>query len=170
MQLEIPTLTTPRLVLRGFQAKDWPAFAALNADRAFRRYLGDGQVLSANDAWTQMERFLGQWALRGYGLFVVEHEGRLAGRVGVLHPAGWLEPELAWGIAPALWGRGLAVEAAATARDWAFAACGFPQLASFILPQNGRSVRVAEKLGAVRAGDVEVMGLTTQRWVHHRPG
>ena len=170
MRFEIPTLTTARLLLRSFRPKDAPAYAAMNADPAFRRYLGDGKVLSADEAWTQMERALGQWALRGYGLFAVEASGVLAGRVGVLHPAAWPEPELAWGIAPSFWGQGLAMEAAAAVRDWAFDACGFPHLASFILAENTRSVRVAEKLGAFRAGDVEVLGVTAQRWVHPRRG
>lgn len=164
----IPTLRTPRLLLRPFSAADWDGFAALNADADFRRFLGDGRVLSRDEAWTQMERILGQWALLGYGLLAVEHEGRFAGRVGVLRPAGWPEPELAWGIAPAFWGFGLAAEAAAAARDWAFKACGFTQLASFILPANARSARVAEKLGATRAGEITILGRTVDRWVHRR--
>ena len=169
-RFEIPTLTTGRLLLRGFRPDDAAAYATMNADPVFRRFLGDGKVLSADEAWTQMERALGQWALRGYGLFAVEVAGALAGRVGVLHPANWPEPELAWGIAPVFWGQGLAAEAAVAARDWAFTACGFPHLASFILAENTRSVRVAEKLGAVRAGDAAVLGVTAQRWVHPRPG
>lgn len=168
-RFEIPTLRTDRLTLRGFRAEDAAAYAALNADAGFRRHLGDGKTLSAGDSWTQMERALGQWALRGHGLFVVEYQGRLAGRVGVLHPAGWPEPELAWGIAPDLWGRGLATEAAAAARDWAFKARGFPLLASFILPGNARSARVAAKLGASLAGRIELLGLTVDRWVHPAP-
>ncbi|MFO1024321.1 MAG: GNAT family N-acetyltransferase [Acetobacteraceae bacterium] len=169
VRFEIPTLATERVALRGFRADDAAAYAKLNADPAFRRYLGDGRVLSANESWLQMERALGQWALRGYGLFVVEYQGRLAGRVGVLHPADWPEPELAWGIAPDLWGRGLAAEATAAARDWAFRACGFPLLASFILPGNARSARVAAKLGASRVGQIEILGLKAERWVHPAP-
>ena len=165
-RFEVPTLTTARLLLRAFRDSDADAFAAMNADADFRRFLGDGRVLSADESWGQMAWTLGQWALRGYGMFAVESAGGLVGRVGVLHPAGWPEPELAWGIAPALWGRGFAVEAAAAARDWAFAARGVPHLASFILPANAPSVRVAEKLGAERAGDVTLLGMTVQRWVH----
>ena len=169
MRFEVPTLTTARLLLRAFHGADADAFAAMNADAEFRRFLGDGRVLSADESWGQMAWTLGQWALRGYGMFAVESDGRLVGRVGVLHPAGWPEPELAWGIAPAFWGQGLAVEAAAAARDWAFATCGFQELASFILQENARSVRVAEKLGAVHAGDITVLGLNAQRWVHRPP-
>lgn len=167
--IEIPTLHTPRLTLRAFRADDWDAFAALNADISFRQYLG-GTPLNRAQSWALMETALGQWALRGYGLFAVEHEGRFIGRVGILHPADWPEPELAWGVAPAVWGRGLATEAARTVRDWGFARFGFSRLVSFILPENQRSRRVARKLGATHDGGVEVRGFAAELWAHHAPG
>jgi RimJ/RimL family protein N-acetyltransferase len=119
-----------------------------------------------------MERLLGQWALRGYGLLAAElaADGRFAGFAGVLHPADWPEPELAYSLAPHAWGHGLATEAAAAARDWMFAQHRLPRIASFILPDNARSIRVAERLGAVRDGEVVLRGHPVPRWVHHAPG
>ena len=110
--MDIPTLATDRLVLRAFNAGDWNAYAEMNADPAVRDWLG-GALLSREQAWAQMETFLGQWALRGYGMFAVDLDGRFVGRVGLLHFAVWPEPELAWTIASPFWGRGLATEAAA---------------------------------------------------------
>nr|WP_294528517.1 GNAT family N-acetyltransferase [uncultured Rhodopila sp.] len=167
--MQIPVLTTPRLVLRGFEAADWDAFAELNTDAAVRRWLG-GAVLSREQTWSQMETILGQWALRGYGLFAVELGGRFAGRVGILHPADWPEPELAWIIAAPLWGNGLATEAAMCVRDWMFANFAPERLVSYILPENARSRRVAEKLGAVRDGAIVLRGFGSDVWVHPRPG
>jgi RimJ/RimL family protein N-acetyltransferase len=141
----------------------------MNADVEVRRWLG-GRLLSRQESWTVMETALGQWALRGYGLFAVECQGRFAGRIGVLHPADWSEPELAWGLCSDFWGQGLATEAAAAVRDWAFDRFGFGELASFILAENARSRRVAEKLGAVRQESIEIRGLIAERWVHPRPG
>ncbi|MGE0225840.1 MAG: GNAT family N-acetyltransferase [Acetobacteraceae bacterium] len=166
---EIPTLATERLILRAFRPRDLDGLAAMNADVEVRRWLG-GRLLSRQESWSVMETALGQWALRGYGLFAVEHEGRFAGRVGILHPADWTEPELAWGLGSAFWGKGLATEAAAAVRDWAFDTFGFPELASFILTENVRSRRVAEKLGGVCQDKVEIRGLVADRWVHPRPG
>ncbi len=167
--IEIPTLRTARLTLRAFRASDLDAYAALNADPVFRRWLG-GRVLSREESWAQMETALGQWALRGYGLFAMVLDGALIGRVGILHPAEWPEPELAWGIAPACWGRGLATEAAREVKGWGFARFGFPRLASFILPENLASRRVAERLGAVREGTIELRGFLSDHWVHPAPG
>jgi RimJ/RimL family protein N-acetyltransferase len=167
--IEIPTLRTDRLVLRAFRPADLDPLAAMNADPEVRRWLG-GKLLSRVESWAIMETALGQWALRGYGLFAVERDGAFAGRIGLLHPLDWPEPEIAWGLAAESWGQGIATEAAAAVRDWAFRTFGFPHLASFILAENARSRRVAEKLGAVREGKVELRGLVADRWVHPRPG
>ncbi len=115
-----------------------------------------------------MESSLGQWALRGYGRFALEYaaDGRFVGTAGVLHPAEWPEAELAFALAQEFWGQGLAVEAARAAREWAVAQHGFTLLASFIVPENTRSIRVAEKLDAVCEGMVELRGFQVQWWVH----
>jgi RimJ/RimL family protein N-acetyltransferase len=59
---------------------------------------------------------------------------------------------------------------AQAARGWAFATHGFARLASFIRPDNARSIRVAEKLGAVREGMVDLRGSPAECWVHSSPG
>ena len=102
--MPIPTLTAGPLTLRGFRASDWDDLAVMNSDPRVRQWLG-GTILNRSQTWTQMEAILGQWALRGYGLFAAEVDGRLAGRVGLLHPADWPEPELAWTLATPFWGR-----------------------------------------------------------------
>jgi RimJ/RimL family protein N-acetyltransferase len=117
-----------------------------------------------------MERVLGQWPMRGYGMYAVEVDGRCAGWAGVLYPLEWPEPELSYSLDQPFWGRGLATEAARAVRDWAFATLGFTRLASFIRPDNARSIRVAEKLGAVREGTVELRGFQADWWVHWSPG
>lgn len=139
------------------------------ADPAVRQFLG-GNLLTREQAWTQMEALLGQWALRGYGLFAVEVDGHFAGRVGILHPVDWPEPELAWSLTPPFWGKGLATEAASHVRAWAFATFGWLRLVSFINPDNVRSMRVAEKLGAVRDGSATLRGVTVPQWIHPAPG
>jgi RimJ/RimL family protein N-acetyltransferase len=161
-------LTTGRLILRGFRASDYDDYAALNADPAVRAGL-DGKLLTRDQSWAQMETFMGQWALRGYGIFAVEIDGCLAGRAGILQLAGWPEPELAWTLAVAFWGRGFATEAAAATRDWAFSTLGWDRLVSYIRPTNQRSRRVAEKLGAALESRIEFNGKVADVWVHTAP-
>ena len=168
--MRIPILTTPRLMLRGFEAGDWDAFAEMNAEPAVRRWLG-GAVCSREQAWSQMETILGQWALRGYGVFAVEVGGRFAGRVGILHPADWTEPELAWTIAAPFRGSGIATEAAARVRDWAFAT---PRAGTGWSATSCRrtSARGGWRKGWVRCarGGSCCAGSSSDVWVHPRPG
>jgi RimJ/RimL family protein N-acetyltransferase len=166
---EIPTLHTDRLTLRAFRPGDIDAWSAMEADPEVRRYRGNNPR-TRNEAWEAMERMLGQWALRGYGSFVLERDAdsRFIGFAGVYHPPDWPEPELAYSLAPEAWGQGYAVEATRAARDWAFARHGFSRLASFILPDNARSIRVAEKLGAQRESTASLRGFEVEWWVHRR--
>ena len=164
---EIPTLRSERLVLRAFRDADLDALAAMQANAEVRRFLGV-TPLSRAESWSMMERVLGQWALRTYGLFAVEVEGRCAGWAGILHPLEWPEPELAYSLDRPFWGRGIATEAARTAREWAFERHRFARLASFIMPDNARSIRVAEKLGAVRERTTTIRGFAVDWWVHRK--
>ena len=63
--------------------------------------LGTGKPRDAAESWEAMARALGQWAMRGHGLFAVEHAGVLVGHAGVLSPPAWPCPEIAYAIAPA---------------------------------------------------------------------
>ncbi|MGP0000749.1 MAG: GNAT family N-acetyltransferase [Acetobacteraceae bacterium] len=164
----MPTLRTERLTLRAFRSGDIDAVAAMHANPEVRRFLGNGTTLDRVQAWGLMERILGQWALRGYGMFAVEQNGSFAGWAGVLHPLEWPEPELGYALDQPFWGRGIATEAACAARNWAFATLDFDRLASFIRPDNARSIRVAEKLGASREGMVDLRGSQAEWWVHRR--
>ena len=167
---EIPTLHSERLTLRAFRADDIDAWATMEADPDVRRYRGNNPR-TREQAWSAMETNLGQWALRGYGVFALEQraDSSFVGIAGVLHPAEWPEPELAYSLDRPFWGRGLAVEAAVAAREWAFRQHGFARLASFILPDNIRSIRVAERLGAEHEGMAEIRGFQVQWWVHRPP-
>jgi RimJ/RimL family protein N-acetyltransferase len=171
-RIEIPTLRTRRLVLRGLRADDLEPFAAMNADPEVTRYLGTGQTRTREQTWDAMARMLGQWGLRGYGVFALEDAatGRFVGRSGVLHSLDWPEPELAFGLDRPFWGQGLATESAVAIRDWVFSAFGLKLLASFVRPDNAASIGVLRKLGAVRTGTITLLGADAERWEHHPDG
>ena len=117
-----------------------------------------------------MARSLGQWALRGYGMFAVEDAatGRFVGRTGILHSLEWPEAELAYGLDQPYWGRGLATESAMAVRDWAFRERGMTLLASFVRPDNAGSIAVLRRLGAVKTSELTLLGGPAERW-EHRP-
>jgi RimJ/RimL family protein N-acetyltransferase len=65
-------------------------------------------------------------------------------------PPEYPERELGWVILEGFEGKGYAFEAAKLARAYAFETLKFETLVSYIDPDNARSIRLAEKLGAVR--------------------
>jgi RimJ/RimL family protein N-acetyltransferase len=119
-----------------------------------------------------MVAFLGQWALRGYGVWACEKIDGSAfiGSVGIFHPLDWPEPEIIYSLDRPFWRQGFATEAARAARNWLFEHFPLPRAASFIRPDNRASKRVAERLGAVYEGAFESRGSTYEHWVHHRTG
>jgi len=115
--------------------------------------------LSAEEAWRQLAMFLGHWTLRGFGMWAVEtRDGGFMGRVGLHFPAGWPDRELGWAVAREHWGRGYALEAAKAARDYAFRNLQWQRLVSYVHPDNSRSIRLAERLGARPAGSIDLRG------------
>jgi RimJ/RimL family protein N-acetyltransferase len=157
-----------------FREEDFEEYAVMVADAEVSRYLGEGKPLARGDAWRQMAFVLGHWQLRGYGLWAVEESatGRLAGRIGFLNPEGWPDFELGWTLAREFWGRGYATEGARRALAYAFEELGRDHVISLIRPDNGPSVRVAERLGERLEGRVElfgsealVYGITREDWL-----
>ncbi|GIT91201.1 acetyltransferase [Jannaschia pagri] len=142
----IPTLTTARLTLRAPTLADFEAHAAFRAsDRA--AFVGGPSDRSIS--WGHFAAIPGQWALRGYGRWLVADRDADAplGIVGLHHPDDWPEPELAWTMYAAGEGRGVAQEAALAARAYAYDTLGWTTLMSFVDPANTRSMALALRLG-----------------------
>jgi RimJ/RimL family protein N-acetyltransferase len=124
-----------------------------------------------------IERWVGRWERNGIGPFVVELDGALIGRVGFLvwDARTWetsthdvagehAEVELGWAILSRQWGHGYATEAARAARAW----IDRERIISLIHPDNLRSQRVAEKLGARIERRVATPHGPADVWVHPR--
>jgi RimJ/RimL family protein N-acetyltransferase len=143
-------LETRRLILRTWTIEDFEDAAAMYADPEVMRYLSvDGRPLSRYAAWQAMSSNVGHWTLRGFGMFaIVEREsGTFVGRVGPWLPEGWPAFEIGWTLRSQCWGKGYATEAANRCIEYAFLELGRSHVASFILPDNTPSIRVAERVG-----------------------
>jgi RimJ/RimL family protein N-acetyltransferase len=152
-------LETPRLRLRLFKQDDLDAYAAMMADPEVVRFLGDGKPLDRALTWRSMAAFTGHWTLRGYGMWVMEEKatGAFIGRAGLHYPEGWPMLEVGWGIVRSAWGKGYATEVGRLALEQAFAN-GATKVCSLIMPENLRSIRVAERLGETFERHIDVVG------------
>jgi RimJ/RimL family protein N-acetyltransferase len=154
------TLRSNRLLLRMFRESDLDQYAAMCGDPEVMRYLGAGMPMTRAEAWRNMAMILGHWQLRGFGLWAVEEHktGLLVGRAGCWQPEGWPGLEVGWALGRDFWGRGYATEAALAVIDYAFSELGQTHLISLIHPDNGRSIRVALRLGMRREGQTQLLG------------
>jgi RimJ/RimL family protein N-acetyltransferase len=124
------------------------------------RWIGRDRPLARADSWRELAYVVGHWGLRGFGQWLLEERatGELVGRAGLYFPEGWPGLEVGWTLARSRWGQGLATEAGRAAVDWAFAELATDRVISLIAPDNHRSRRVAERLGASREGRTAILG------------
>jgi RimJ/RimL family protein N-acetyltransferase len=150
----IPVLQTERLILRGHSLDDFAAYAAMWATEDVTRFIG-GKPLSDEEAWSKFMRMAGQWTMLGFGFFAVEERatGRFIGETGFVEGHRAIEPsligvpEIGWGFAREVHGKGYAFEAARAALHWGEGRFGRVPMRCIIAPQNAPSIRLAQKLG-----------------------
>lgn len=142
-------LTTPRLILRQPDERDFaPSVAFWASDRSHLM----GGPWTEDQTRAEYEDVLRQWQKHGFSLFAVTLKGadRCVGLIGPFYPDSHPEPELGWSLWDVtLEGKGIAYEAAVATRDWFFTATPYRTAVSFTDPQNFRSHRLCERLGAV---------------------
>jgi RimJ/RimL family protein N-acetyltransferase len=146
--IDVPRLDTERLVLRVQTMDDWPDYLAMMQSARSR---GLGGPFETAFAWGIFCHDLAQWPLLGHGALMMEERttGRCIGQVGINHGPLFPEHELGWFVYPQAEGKGFAREAASALRDWGLGPRGLDTLVSYVDPDNLRSRRVAERLGAV---------------------
>jgi len=160
-------LSTERLCLRMPTPADVEALYDLFADAEVMHGLGKEPVSALAEARAMIDDGIREWRTEGLGPFILETTAagrQVVGIAGLMiyDTRGWTpstladagshaQPELGWALARPHWGHGYATEAAAGIRDWAYAARAVERLVSLITPDNGRSQRVAERLGATPA-------------------
>ena len=164
---DIPTLDAGPVTLRAPREGDLDALAGFMASER-SQYVG-GPANRA-DSWAIIARILGHWALRGYGFwYIAEKEtDRAIGACGFINREGWDEPELGWQVWDGFEGRGIAHAAARTARTYGARHFGLDGVISYIVPQNTRSIALAQRLGATFEREGEVLGHECHVYRHPR--
>ncbi len=168
MMHDIPTLETTRLILRGPEPEDYPDFkATFSSYRS--RFMGG--PLNKYEAWMLYAAEMGHWQIRGFGMWMIHlrDTDETVGMAGGWHPAGWPEREIAWIIWPDKAGKGYALEATNAARKHFYDTAGWESAVSYIDPKNLDSIRLAERLGAVKDPDAQTIDGNDAVYRHPTP-
>ncbi|MFJ9544399.1 GNAT family N-acetyltransferase [Streptomyces sp. NPDC101225] len=163
-------LETERLVLRASQARDRSALIELFASPEVGTYVGGARPRD------ELERTVPEVPGRRPGFFVVELDGATIGMITLdrrdaerpVHvgpEAG--EAELGYMLLPHAWGRGYAAEACTAVLDWFSAALPGEPVVLTTRTANGRSLRLAAKLGFTEVERYEEYG--AEQWFGVRP-
>jgi RimJ/RimL family protein N-acetyltransferase len=152
--LEIPTIETSRLRLRGYRADDFPRSAALWSDPLVILHT-TGRPLTPEEAWGKTLRNAGLWAVLGYGYWAVDEKagGEYVGEVGFadfrrdVQPSIAGAPELGYVFRAPVHGKGYATEAVRAAIAWLDQNVAPQRSVCIIQTENAASIHVAEKCG-----------------------
>lgn len=145
-------IETERLILRPFVQEDLDALALILADPDVMLFSLNGPLKDKEKVRDYLQtRILDHYAQFGFGLYATIHKQDqcLIGFVGLLTQ--FIEEEkkveLAYRLAPAYWGKGLATEAARAVCHYAFDQLHLEELISIIDSKNVRSLQVAKRVG-----------------------
>lgn len=161
--ISIPTLETPRLVLRTHRAGDFEAYARMWRDPSVYRFIG-GQPRTREESWIRFLRHAGMWQMVGFGFWAIEERasGCFIGEAGFhdlkrdTTPSIEGLPEAGWSLLPDRWGRGFATEAVSAVLVWGDRELPGRRQVCIIDAANRASIRVAERCGFTPVGSVQL--------------
>lgn len=143
-----------RVLLRDWRDDDLPAWAAMNADPAVRRYFPS--VLDEAAALGEASRIRAHAEREGFTFWALEIPGvaDFAGFVGLIRTGfdAHFTPcvEIGWRLAQAYWGQGYASEAARLALQQGFDTLQLDEIVALTVPANLPSQAVMQRIGMRR--------------------
>jgi [ribosomal protein S5]-alanine N-acetyltransferase len=143
-------LETPRLVMRRLVADDAAFFLALVTDPAWRRFIGERNVHTVDEARRSLvEGPIAMYDRTGHGLLCVERklDGVPLGICGLIRRDTLPDIDLGFAFLPAFRGQGYAAESARASMAHARDDLGMKRLVAIASPENADSLRLLERLG-----------------------
>ena len=120
------------------------------------------KVMSYEETNEMIHTILEHYKKYGYCFWKLlsKENGHFVGIAGLLHQdiEGQEETEISYRIVREHWNKGYATEAASACREYAQKKICKKRLISLIYPQNGASIKVAQKLGAQKEKSVLFIG------------
>ena len=151
--------------MRPVEYTDLDDYFELLSDPEVMKFVGlqTGSVMERLDVMTLIDRAVAAWEDRGWGRWsIFDHQGEFVGFCG-FRLEGDL-PELLVLIRQRFWARDIATEAAFECIAYGRRVFGFGEINAFTHPDNLRSRRLLDKLGAIYAGDIDFHGIVGSKY------
>lgn len=165
--MTIPTIRTPRLILRAFTAKDVVPLCQILRGEGVLRYFPVTEPPTLERAESMIRRVLKQWEEHGYGLWAVvsRQTQELMGRAGLqtILETGEVEADVILGVP--YWGQGFATEALEASLRFAAEQLTAAQIVGIVHPENKASQHLLEKVGLTFAEEAVYFGMKCHRYV-----
>jgi len=164
--MKIPTMKTPRLMLRAWSEADiGPLFQMLN-DGDIMKYFPNPNPPPREKVEKIIARQMHDWEEHGYAWWAVElpETKTLMGWCGLGYLPETRETEVAYLLGRAHWGHGYATEAARVSLHFGYEQLGIEQIIALVHPENMASTHVIEKLGMWYVDVVYYWGIDLKRY------
>jgi len=166
--MDIPTLRTPRLLLRPWTPEDADRLIAILHEPDILGYFPRTAPWPSEEADRYIAHHLSHWQERGCGHWAVvtPADGQVVGWNGLEFLPETGETEVAYLLSREVWGHGYATEAARAALQFGFTNCSFDKIIGLTHPENVASRRVLEKCGMALIDRQFYFGIELRRyWV-----
>ena len=150
---DLPVSTHPLVTLRRLARSDAPAWYAYLADPAVVEHTS-WNLRSIDDLLPNFDAYASADPASPLRLAVVLREGgQLVGTIGynAVSPQ-HRTAEIAYDLAPAVWGQGVASAIVTTVAEWGMQRLGLIRIQAAVLESNQRSIRVLERCLFEREG------------------
>ena len=161
---------TERVEHRAFTLGDSEVFLRLNSHPEVMRFTGEPPLSSLEDARQAIADYP-EFETVGYGRWacVLKETRDVIGFCGLKYLPELNEVDVGFRFLPEYWGQGIATEASAACIAFGFDVLKLERILGLVLPDNGASIRVLEKCGMTRSGDVTYDGERALKYEILRP-
>lgn len=174
--MEIPTITTARLVLRPFTKEDVDGLHRILSEEGIMRYFPRSTPPSRDRVQKLIAKQLSHWETHNFGWWAVEpraggrddcvpERGGLIGWNGLQYLPDTQEVEVGYLLSKAYWRQGLTTEAGRASLTYGFETLGLKTIIAVVHPENIASQRVTEKLGLTYTGEAVYFDMPVYRYV-----
>lgn len=166
----IPTLETPRVILRAFDQEDALPLHRILSEPGVLRYFPSSNPPPLERVEKLIESHWKHWMDNGFGWWAVADKGNdgLVGWCGLGLLEDTNEIEIKYLLRRSHWGRGIATEAAGPCIDYAYREVHLRTIIGLTHPDNIASQRVLEKIGLTFRNQAEYFGMTCFRYTIER--